>query len=137
MMQSGIARYAGVIDQDVRRPEPTDHFVNSGLASVEIGDVPFVDRDARGGREFPRCRVVAAVDGGDAGNLAILSAREIAAPRPLVPPVTIAMRAIIGLRKNSLFGHSDLSGDTPLAIDSSQPFWLTQALPIARGRTHA
>src|ERR1700722_2794953 len=60
-MQLRIAGDAGIIDQDVDRSEIGDDLFDAGRASVERGDVPFVDADSGFRLEFLCGLVVTAV----------------------------------------------------------------------------
>ena len=82
-----------LLTSDVDRPELALDLGDAGDAGVEIGDVPFIGLDAGALGEVAGLFLIAGIIGGD-GDALVASAMLIASPMPLVPPVTIATRAM-------------------------------------------
>src|SRR6185503_12927208 len=66
LVQHAVAGDAGIVDQHVDRPDLVRDLLDAALTGFEIGDIPFIARNAGVLREVLGVLAIAEIGGGDA-----------------------------------------------------------------------
>jgi len=117
-VEGAILGDAGIVDEHVDRTEVCLDLLDAGGTGVERTDIPFVNGNTGLGLELLRRRVIAGIA---RRNFVArgLSDLLIAAPMPLVPPVTNATRAMSYPPLDGLLGKPELPRSFDEACSSS------------------